>query len=180
MNVICCRFAPLSIKVMLRKWVPCAATDKFERRQMCSLSCIGGGRAARGAKAANVSLSPHGSDWLERRERKKRQLCFARSFSHQPLSLSPSPRLYTHSVQRLLVGKVGTCQRCSTSAHRVAREHQRAPAMVSAMEQRLPKEIECSWTRTWVRRPCEEVGRGEGAPSLKTHPSRKQGETISK
>lgn len=95
-------------------------------------------------------------------------------------SLSPSPRLYTHSVQRLLVGKVGTCQRCSTSAHRVAREHQRAPAMVSAMEQRLPKEIECSWTRTWGRRPCEEVGRGEGAPSLKTHPSRKQGETISK
>ena len=92
-----------------RKWVLRAATDEFERRQMCSLSCIGGGGAAGGAKAANVSLSPHGSDWLERRERKKRQLCFARSFSHQPLSLSLSlsftPPL--HSLSATVVGWEG-------------------------------------------------------------------------
>ena len=153
---------------------------------MCSLSCIGGGGEGRGAAGRGRPtchyLRMGVTGWKEEKGRSGSSALPVHSAISPSPSLSPSPRLYTHSVQRLLVGKVGTCQRCSTSAHRVAREHQRAPAgdgfgNGTALAE---EEIECSWTRTWVRRPCEEVGRGEGAPSLKTHPSRKQGETISK
>ena len=129
---------------------------------MCSLSCIGGGGEGRGAAGRGRPtchyLRMGVTGWKEEKGRSGSSALPVHSAISPSLSPSPSPRLYTHSVQRLLVGKVGTCQRCSTSAHRVAREHQRAPAMVSAMEQRLPKK------RSNVRG----LGRGLGGPVRKS------------